>query len=271
MPWLIPALMAGVVAIGVTVAIERFGGRKGGLLGTLPSTIIPAAIGLWLASPSVSAFQDALFMTPAGMLINAIYLLLWRVIPPQLPTGSPRSRLMMCLALTSLGWIGMAATVVSLMPHAIAVGLSHGHLALFLIAVGVVVGVIGVRNTPPAPPTHRQVGVGTLLARGVVAGAAIGTAIWLAAHGGAMVAGMAAVFPAIFLTTMCSLWLSHGESVGLGAVGPMMLGGVSVSAFAWIAAWWIPEFGPILGPIGAWLVAVILITLPAWWWLNSKA
>jgi hypothetical protein len=86
-----------------------------------------------------------------------------------------------------------------------------------------------------------------------------------------MVAGMAAVFPAIFLTTMCSLWLSHGESVGLGAVGPMMLGGVSVSAFAWIAAWWIPEFGPILGPIGAWLVAVILITLPAWWWLNSKA
>ena len=68
--WMIPALFAGLVAIGVTVAIERMGGKKGGLLGTLPSTIIPASIGLYAATPSLTDFQDAMFMTPAGMFVN---------------------------------------------------------------------------------------------------------------------------------------------------------------------------------------------------------
>ena len=41
-----PALLAGLVAIGATVAIERFGGRIGGLLATVPTTIVPASIGM---------------------------------------------------------------------------------------------------------------------------------------------------------------------------------------------------------------------------------
>ena len=36
------AMFAGVVAIGATVAIERLGGKLGGLIAAVPSTIIPA-------------------------------------------------------------------------------------------------------------------------------------------------------------------------------------------------------------------------------------
>ena len=46
---LLSALFAGIVATAVTVAIEKWGGLVGGLLGTVPSTIVPAGIGMYVA------------------------------------------------------------------------------------------------------------------------------------------------------------------------------------------------------------------------------
>ena len=42
------ALFAGIVAVLVTVAVEKWGGIVGGILGTLPTTIVPATIGMYL-------------------------------------------------------------------------------------------------------------------------------------------------------------------------------------------------------------------------------
>ena len=68
--------------------------------------------------------------------------------------------------------------------------------------------------------------------------------------------------PRHFLTTMVSLWWTHGEAVGAGAVGPMMLGGTSVSGFAIGAAMLIPTFGVGVGSTVVWLTAVAGITVP---------
>ena len=54
------ALFAGLVAIGVTLAIEKFGGRTGGLIGTMPSTIVPASIGFHLSSAPEAAREALL-------------------------------------------------------------------------------------------------------------------------------------------------------------------------------------------------------------------
>ena len=43
------AIAAGLVAIVVTVLIERFGGVVGGALGTVPTTIVPAVAGMAVA------------------------------------------------------------------------------------------------------------------------------------------------------------------------------------------------------------------------------
>jgi hypothetical protein len=269
MPWLISAVMAAIVAVAITVIIERLGGRKGGLIGTVPSTVVPAAVGLWLASPSVSAFQEALYMVPAGMLINALFLLLWRIIPPALPAFSSHTRLALSVILTTLGWTVMAAAVVLGTAMARKTGLDPQDLALILIGLGIGLGVMGAKNTGPSPSAARKAGPWALASRGLLAAFTIGGCVWLAAHAGPMMAGMAAVFPALFLTTMVSLWLVHGEAVGDGAVGPMMLGGTAVSVFAWLAASWIPELGPLLGCVAAWVAAVASTTVPAWLWLNS--
>ena len=45
---LLSGIFAALVAIGATVAIERLGGRLGGVLGSIPTTIVPASLGFFL-------------------------------------------------------------------------------------------------------------------------------------------------------------------------------------------------------------------------------
>ena len=80
--------------------------------------------------------------------------------------------------------------------------------------------------------------------------------------------GIASIFPAIYLTTMASLWLGQGEAVPAGAVGPMMLGSTSVGAFALLAIVCLPALGPWPGAAIAWLVSVGCVSLPGFVWLR---
>ncbi|MEC8194407.1 MAG: hypothetical protein VX127_16845 [Myxococcota bacterium] len=266
-PWILPALFASAVAIGVTVAIERMGGKKGGLIGSLPTTIIPASVGLYSASPTIPDFQGALFITPIGMLLNSLFLFVWRLVPPRLPSWPSTVRLLTTLTVALVGWGMLAALFVSL-GRALEGGL--GLASFTVMGVSAATGIWACHRNPPSPKQRRRVGPITLVARGALAGLAIGLSVWLGTKGTPLIAGLAAVFPAIYMTTMVSLWLSHGEAVGAGAIGPMMLGGTSVSMFAWVAAWTIPAVGAMVGCLAAWLAAVSFVTVPAWRWLNPS-
>jgi len=268
--WTLPAFFAAWVAIGVTIAIERLGGKRGGLVGSLPTTIVPASIGFHSVSNSVIDFQDALFITPAGMLVNALFLLMWRIVPPRLPAVHTYFRLSMCVVITMIGWLVMALGAIEITKNIDQVGLSRNHWAIVLTLTMATLGVLACKRNPPAPRASSTVGLPAIIIRGLVAGSAIGGAVWLANHGGPLIAGVAAVFPAIFMTTLCSLWLSHGESVGAGAIGPLMLGGTSVSAYSWFAAWCMPSMGVGVGSAVAWATAVLVVTVPAWMWLERQ-
>ena len=266
--WILPAAFAGLVAIAVTVIIERMGGKKGGLLGSLPTTIIPAAIGIFLASDTVAHFQDAMFITPTGMLANAIFLLLWRVVPAHLPNFHTHLRLCLCILITLLGWAILATVGIQTATTLQQAGIDLNYWAIAVTLIMGIVGIIACKKNPPAPKAGSHPGMIAIASRGVMAALAIGVSVWLAEHSEPLVAGIASVFPAIFLTAMCGLWLAHGESIGAGAVGPLMLGGTSVSAYAWLAAWTIPTMGLAWGSIAAWFTAVCIVTIPAWIWLN---
>ena len=98
----------------------------------------------------------------------------------------------------------------------------------------------------------------------------IGVAVVLSTKGTAFIAGLASVFPAIFLTTMVSLWVAQGQAVQVGSVGPMMLGSCSVSGYALLAIWTFPAFGAPLGGLIAWFLSVLLCSLPAGLWLMNQ-
>ena len=96
-----------------------------------------------------------------------------------------------------------------------------------------------------------------------MAALAIGVAVWLSGLDYPLMAGLASVFPAIFLTSMVALWLAQGPTVPQGAAGPMMLGGASVAIYAILAMWSLPAYGVFIGSAIAWFGAVVGWSCPA--------
>ena len=73
---LLSGLFAGIVAVLVTMAIERWGGIVGGVLGTIPTTIIPATIGIYLEAGSED-LATSMSLVSFGMLLNALFIGAW--------------------------------------------------------------------------------------------------------------------------------------------------------------------------------------------------
>ena len=258
---LFSAVLAGIVATAVTVAIEKWGGLVGGLLGTVPSTIVPAGIGIYLAG-SEDDFISSMMVVPLGMLLNALFLGAWLVLPRWFSNASHP------LLLTSIGalafWCVMGMGVWFLLQNTVAGTLlteqelaAVGLVLLFFIAVWFN------RRPQPTPKGTNAVSKTVLFARGSMAAAAIGVAVWMAGLGLPLLAGLASVFPAIFLTSMVALWLAQGPTVPQGAAGPMMLGGASVAVYANIAIWSLPAYGAVVGSLIAWVGSVVGWSLPA--------
>jgi len=263
---LLAAVLAGLVAIAVTVAIEKFGGLIGGILGTIPTTIVPAAAFMWLAEPTDAAFQPAMGMVPVGMLLNAIFLWLWRVVPSKVPDWTFGKRLATITTINLSVWFTGAAIAVTLFSEqaSMTVGLAA-------LLIGVILGLWITLEHRHAPRGHNKVGPLTLSMRGIAAATAIGVAVWFSQLGSPLLAGMASVFPAIFLTSMVALWIAQGEDVPSGAVGPMMLGAMSVSFYALLATYTLAEFGVIVGSVITWLASIATISVPAAFWLRFRA
>lgn len=255
---ILAAIAAGVVAILATVAVERMGGLLGGVFASIPTTIVPAAIGFYFAQ---DGFVPALLAVPYGMLVNALFLYMWRILPARISISNFGLRLAVMIVLSLSVWAIFAFGSIFVQQYYSSLWLSG-----IVICIQIGLGYWACMNNPPAPKGGKKVGWGTLAMRGVLAGCAIGISILLSSFGA--LAGIASVFPAIFLTTMVSIWISQGEAVQGGAVGPMMLGSSSVSVFALLAIILFPILGPFVGSITGWFLSVLCTSVPSAIWLN---
>ena len=256
---LLSAVFAGVVATAVTVAIEKWGGLIGGLLGTVPSTIVPAGIGMYVAGG-----EDMLVMSmsvvPLGMLLNALFLGAWVVIPRWFPDAP---YLLVVTTVGALAFWSLLGMVFLVAVDEATSYLNLQQLALSGLALLVATAVVFNRRPQPTPKGTNRVSTLVLVARGVMAATAIGIAVGLSGLGFPTLAGLASVFPAIFLTSMVALWLAQGPTVPQGAAGPMMLGGASVAVYANVAMWSLPAYGAVVGSAMAWVASVVGWSLPA--------
>lgn len=269
---LLSALGAGLVAIAVTLVVERFGGRLGGILGTLPTTIVPATFGVWGARAASGGYDDAMGSVVVGMVCDGAFLFSWRAIPPRL-VGWSRGAQAAATTAVGLGSWGLLAAAWSAMLHgdgALLDGISGLTIGVCALAVQVGLGLAVTWNGLPAPRARQPVTLAQIALRGGLAATAIGLATWIATVGSPVLAGMVSVFPAIFMTTMVSLFLAHGDALPAGAVGPMMLGSASVSVYALLTIVTFPTWGPGVGAVVAWLAALVLASAPAAMWLHAR-
>lgn len=271
----ISASIAGIAAILVTVAIEKWGGLHGGVLGTVPSTIVPAAIGIWYGAETILQFQLSMYIIPLGLVINSIFLLLWRFIPSKMPDWPFQIRLTGIALLTLAAWGFLAAIGIFSYDFGVNLGLSSLHLGVAWFVVGLVIGARATYAHRPTPRGSESVSYRTLLLRGLAAAASIGVAVWLAGIGIPLLSGVMTIFPAIFLTSMVSLWLSQGEAVPAGAIGPMMFGSQSVSLYGLLVSIFFPMTNSPLevafASLAAWVISVLSINVTVWFYLKRKA
>ncbi|KAL6070113.1 Membrane transporter protein [Balamuthia mandrillaris] len=315
------SVFAGLAAVGVTVAIERFGGTVGGVIGTLPSTVVPASIGLALRTSSLDDLQEALYAVPVGslsayssfllpsffplppfssffmhvlafvfaestkqtgMTLSIGCLFLWRVIPPHLPSVSLYKRLSMMIAISLLVWL-VSAILAFFGLHLLAehTGVTVVIIGPLCVVAMFIAGVLACLKSVPSPKGTRKVGMGVYFARALLAGGAIGICILLA-HWEEVVAGITAAFPAIFLTSMVGLWISQGEAVPSGAVGPMMLGSTSVGSYPIILPLILSQLSStstggehhmmtvVISVVITWFISACFVSLPIFFGLRYK-
>jgi hypothetical protein len=271
---LISAIVAGIAAILVTVAIEKWGGLHGGVLATVPSTIVAAGFGIWLASSSIDDFQAAMGIVPVGLILNAGFLYLWRVIPPLIPEWRFGVRLTAITITTLTVWVLAAALSIFGFNFLTSQGIAPLSIGWGALIVGLGVGFAATVKHRPAPRGEKRVGFSTLLMRGTAAAASIGIAVWLAGLGNPLASGVMSIFPAIFTTSMVALWLAQGEAVPAGAIGPMMFGAQSVSLYALLVALLYPmtstSTGLIFTSIIAWIISVLTINATVWYYLKNR-
>ena len=261
---LLSGLFAGIVAVLVTMAIERWGGIVGGVLGTIPTTIIPATIGIYLEAGSED-LATSMSLVSFGMLLNALFIGAWIFYPSKKQNVSVTEMVIVSLTF----WLILAIIVTYFLE------MTLDYTSEFIVSiVGLVLllslGIWMTWRPREAPKGKNKVSRNMLIIRGLAAAVAIGVAVQLSSIGQPLIAGLASVFPAIFLTTMAALWISQGPEVPSGAAGPMMLGGASVAVYSIIAPWALPEYGIIVGTIICWVGSIISISLPAYGWLKSR-
>ena len=257
---LLYALFAGIVAILVTVAIEKFGGIIGGVLGTIPSTIIPAAAGVY-SIDGTESLRDSMSMVPIGMLMNGIFLSVWIYFPHYIK--QEKLKLISTTIFALAVWLALAIFSLKVVELSPIQDLGNFIIGLIGFILLVLFSVLLNLNSIVAPKGENNVPLLILGCRGIAAALAIGFCLILAKPVLPLVAVLVSAFPAIFLTSMVALWLSQGSKVPRGAAAPMMLGGASVSVYALVSMYAIPEYGIVIGSIVTWFSSVILWTIPA--------
>lgn len=218
------------MAILVAVLIETYGGAVGSVIGTVPSTIMPAVfLILSDSTQDLSTRRDSALASIIGVFAtNVCFMPIWKIVPPKLPKKWSNGLSVLVTSVVSLLVWFVAAILLTLLQQAVSHwGISMYIFGLIVVVVTVAIGACLCWRLPPTPAGKNKVKWYVNAIRGIVAAVAIFVSGLLSQSGAGIAAGAASTFPAIFLTTMVSVSLAQGADVSTGAIGPLLLGGVS--------------------------------------------
>lgn len=231
--------VGGAFIAGCSLAAERFGTEVGGIIAGLPSTIAITLLFVALTDSPGQAVEETTF-TPAALGLNCLFFAAYAL-------GAARGRVA-ALAAALVTWLVLAVGAVLLVPRRLPA-------AVALLAIGLALALWLLRLTvPPGEGEGTPVGPGLpqVLARALFGGVVIALGVWLSRTGGAVVGGVAAVFPAAGVSTLAIVSWSRGPRFSVGLLQPMMVSGaLSIMVYAMVVRYAYPSLGVGAGTVAA--------------------
>lgn len=219
-----------MMAIAFAYLIETFGGATGGIIASFPTTIIPAVyIILEDSTQPLQTRFDSTMASIIGMFCtNILFMPTWKYLPPYFPKQWSNGISVTVMTLVSLVIWFVSVVVVTLFQQWLSsFGVTMFVFCFALLLFTVLCGVALCWHLPPTPAGKNKVKWYVHLARGFVASLAIFASGVLSQSGSGVAAGAVSTFPAMFITTMVSVSLAQGADVSTGAIGPLLLGGIT--------------------------------------------
>ncbi len=240
----LPFVISAFVVILITVIAEKFGTKVGGILGTLPSTIIIAFIFISI-NKGVLFASEAAVVVPAEMAINLVFLVV-------ISTLVYRS---LSFALfVSLGMWGVLTIALYFS------NINNISISILLYAVSLILCFIYLEKIRKIE-SHKKVKVHytkrKIILRGILAGTVIATAVFLS-NINSTLSGIFSIFPAIFLSTMIIAYLEHGPIFTSGFAKSMIFGSQTVMSYVIAVHFLYPSFGLLYGTVFSFLISLVV-------------
>jgi len=218
-------LIGGAWIAGATIAGERFGGRLGGFIAGLPSTIVVAYIFLGL-SGGREALEGVSLSLPLTFSLNALFLYAyWRLTAKageaEAQSGGNTGRALWLLTLALLPWLA-GEWLLTLFP-----------VPSFLISLAIGLVVIFVAILFSARAGHQgkkgralEANAQTILTRSLLGGSVVAGVVLVTRWSGPLLGSIVASFPAVFFSTLLLMQGRHGPALARTLVPSMMISGL---------------------------------------------
>jgi len=241
---IVPFIASSVVVIIITVIAEKFGTKTGGILGTLPTTIIIAYIFIAL-NKGVDFASDSISVVPAEIGINIIFIFVTVILI--------RRSIYLAFTASFTFW-----TISSFLLWYTNLENVYISIPIFFVSmIGTFIILERIKKIKSISKKIVHYTIKKITFRGILAGTVI-TITVLLSNVGAVLSGIFSVFPAIITSTMIICYYEHGPDFASGMAKSMIFGSTSVMSYAVTIHFTYPEYGIILGSIIAFIIAVII-------------
>ena len=245
----LPFFLSALVVIIIMLITEKYGTKTGGILGSLPSTIIVAYIFIALNKGVIFA-SNSVAVVPAEIGINLVFLLIFSILV--------KKSIYLAFAGSFAVWTSLSFILYLADLKNIYVAMS----IFFILMVFTFITIEKIIKIKSMGQKNVHYTLTKIALRGVLAGTII-TITVLLSNIGEIISGIISVFPAIISSTMIISYYEHGADFSSGLAKSMIIGSFSVTSYAVTIHFLYLTYGIVFGSIMGFFVSfcVTLIIL----------
>lgn len=241
---ILPFFLSAAVVIIIMLIAEKYGTKTGGILGTLPSTIIVAYIFIAL-NKGVNFASNSVGVVPAEMGINLIFLFIFTILI--------RKSIYTAFSASFVVWASLSFVLW-------AVDLKNIYISVSIFFISMIFTGFTLEKIIKIKSSGQKIVHYTftkIALRGLLAGAIIAITVLLS-NVGEVISGIMSVFPAIISSTMIISYYEHGADFASGLAKSMIIGSCSVMSYAVSIHFLYPLYGILSGSIIGFLISIIV-------------